>query len=126
MKTIAAELGEEAALDDARAIFEAIRRWLERADETPLRALGFDALRERHARLDDHLERCETHARERQEFLGKVTSKHARTGLGHRCLAAYLYEAFPVDHPVLSGVATLTATCERCQRTVRAHLTRCG
>jgi DNA-binding ferritin-like protein len=127
LRTMATALEREAAsLEAASEAFTAIREWLERADETPLRALGFDALQARHVRLDDHLDRCAERARDRQAFLDGSTSEHAKVGLGHRCLVAFLYEDLPVDYPVLDGVATLASTCERCQRNVRAHLTRCG
>ncbi|MFD1635017.1 DUF7260 family protein [Haloplanus ruber] len=127
LRTMATALEREAAaLDAAREEFTAIRRWLEQADETPLTALDFDGLRTRHARLGDHRDRCAERARERQSFLDGSTSEHAHVGLGHRCLVSYLYDDLAVEHPVLDGVATLVATCERCQRNVRAHLTRCA
>ena len=127
LRTMATALEREAAaLDAASEAFATIRRWLERTDETPLTELDFDGLQRRHARLDDHLDRCAERARERQSFLDGSTSEHAHVGLGHRCLVSYLYEDLPVEYPVLDGVATLVATCERCQRNVRAHLTRCA
>jgi hypothetical protein len=127
LRTMATALEREAAaLDAATEDFAAVRRWLDRADGTPLVALDFDGLRRRHAHLDDHLDRCGERARERQSFLDGSTSEHAHAGLDHRCLVAYLYEDLPVAHPVLDGVATLVATCKRCQRNVRAHLTRCA
>jgi hypothetical protein len=127
LRTMASALDREvASLSAAREDFEAIREWIETADDTPLTALGFEALRERHERLEECLDRCDRRARERQTFLDGSTSEHGQMGLEHRCLVDYLYEDFPVDHPVLSAVATATATCERCQRNVRAHLTRCG
>jgi hypothetical protein len=127
LRTMATALEREAAsLDAASEAFASTREWLVETDETPLTALDFDGLRDRHERLGDHLDRCEAVARERQGFLDGSTSEHAKVGLGHRCLAAFLYEELPVDHPVLSGVATVAATCRRCRRNVRAHLTRCA
>lgn len=127
LRTMATALDREvSSLAAAREDFATVREWLERADGTPLTALDFDGLRERHERLDDCLSRCARRARERQSFLDGSTSEHGQVGLEHRALVGFLYEDFPVDHPVLSGVATATATCERCQRNVRAHLTRCA
>jgi len=127
LRTMASALDREvASLEHAREDFAAIREWLERADGTPLTALDFDDLRARHERLDDCLARCERRARERQSFLDGSTSEHGQVGLEHRCLVDYLYDDLTVDHPVLDGVTTVVETCERCQRNVRAHLTRCG
>lgn len=126
LQTMASALDRElSSLESAREDFETIREWLERADGTPLTALDFDELRARHERLDDCLGRCERRARERQTFLDGSTGEHGRVGLEHRCLVDYLYEGLPVDHPVLDGVTTAVETCHRCQRNVRAHLTRC-
>ncbi|WP_251342993.1 DUF7260 family protein [Haloplanus halophilus] len=127
LRTMATALEREAAaLDAASEAFAALREWLIEADETPLTALGFDDLRERHARLGDHIDRCEAQARERQAFLDGSTSEHAKVGLGHRCLVSFLYSDLPVEYPVLDGVATAVATCKRCRRNVRAQLTRCA
>jgi hypothetical protein len=127
LRTMATALEREAAsLDAASEAFASAREWLAAADEMPLTALGFDGLRDRHDHLGDHLDRCEAVARERQRFLDGSTSEHAKVGLGHRYLVGYLYEELSVDYPVLSGVATMAATCRRCRRNVRAHLTRRG
>ncbi|MFC7174318.1 hypothetical protein ACFQL0_15195 [Haloplanus litoreus] len=127
LRTMATALEREAAsLDAACEAFASVREWVIAADETPLTALDFDGLRKRHARLGDHLDRCEAVARERQEFLDGSTSEHGKVGLGHRYLVGYLYGELSVDYPVLSGAATTAATCRRCRRNVRAHLTRCG
>jgi hypothetical protein len=126
LRTMASALDRElSSLESAREDVETIREWLERADGTPLTALEYDELRARHERLDDYRARCERRARKRQALLDGSTGEHGRVGLEHRCLVDYLYEDLPVEHPVLDGVTTAVETCERCQRNVRAHLTRC-
>lgn len=126
LRTMASALDREvSSLENAGEVVETIQEWLKRADGTPLTALDFDDLRERHDRLDDCLGRCERQARKRQTLLDGSTGEHGRVGLEHRCLVDYLYEDLPVDYPVLDGVTAVVATCKRCQRNVRAHLTRC-
>jgi hypothetical protein len=111
-------------LADAGSTVERITDWLADADETPLADLGFDALRERHGTLAEHRDRCGTLVEQRQAFLRKTTTRDTHAGISHRQLVPYLYEDFPVDHPVLSTVARLDAVCVECQRAVRDHLVR--
>ncbi|WP_135828203.1 DUF7260 family protein [Halorussus halobius] len=115
---------EAESLDAALDAFESMADWLVEADETPLSALGFEALRERHGVLDDYRARCEAVARERQEVLHATTSYEGAAGLVHRSLAGYLYEDLPTTYPVLSTAVRFDAVCEACQRAVRDHLTR--
>ena len=115
---------EDAHLDDATTTLDGITAWIADADETPLTDLGFDALHRRHATLATHRERCETLSRERQAFLRETTSRDAKAGVRHRSLVEYLYQDFPVDHPVLATAVRLDAVCASCQRAVREHLVR--
>jgi hypothetical protein len=118
-------LGREATeLDDVAEAVEDVVTWIVEADETPLSDLGFDALKQRHETLADHRDRCESLARDRQEFLRGTTTDGLETRVSHRSLVAYLYSDFPVDHPVLATVTTLDETCRDCQRAVRTHLVR--
>jgi len=115
---------EETHLENASEVVDVITSWIASADETPLSDLGFEALRERHKALAAHRDRCERLARRRQEFLRKTTNKTAEVGISHCDLPAYLYEDFPVDHPLLVTVARLDTTCTDCQQAVRDHLVR--
>jgi hypothetical protein len=115
---------EATELENAAATVDDAIDWLAAANETPLTALGFDALRRRHETLTDHRDRCRELARDRQTFLRQTTNQGVEAGIRHRSLMPYLYREFPVDHPVLATVATLEATCRSCQRAVRAHLVR--
>jgi hypothetical protein len=115
---------EETHLDDASDAVDDIVAWIVDANETPLTDLGFGALQQRHDALTDHRDRCEEVARDRQEFLQGTTNNGLDAGVRHRSLIPYLYQDFPVDHPVLATVATLDETCQECQRTVRDHLVR--
>ncbi|RLM52534.1 hypothetical protein [Halorubrum sp. Atlit-28R] len=120
-----AALSREAAhLSDAADAVDAVTERIVDLDETPLTALGFEALEARHETLDELRSRCADLARRRQEFLTGTTNNGVEAGVSHRQLPPYLYRDFPVDHPVLSTVATLEATCDDCQRTVRRHLVR--
>ena len=121
---VAALDSERSALDDAASTVEHVTGWLTDADETPLSDLGFDALRARHETLATHRDRCRALAERRQAFLDESTTLHSRAGISHRTLVPYLYEDFPVDHPVLSTAASLDAVCLDCQRAVRDHLVR--
>jgi hypothetical protein len=124
-ETLVAALDRErSALDDAASTVEDVTEWLANADETPLSDLGFDALRVRHETLAAHRDRCRDLAERRQTFLGESTASNSRAGISHRTLVPYLYEDFPVDHPMLSTVARLDAVCRDCQRAVRDHLVR--
>jgi len=114
---------ERTRLDDAADAVDRITAWIADADETPLLDLGFDALRARHETLSTHRERCQELAETRQAFL-RDTTGGTRVEIGHRKLVPYLYDDFPVDHPVLSTVARLDAACAACQRNVRDHLVR--
>jgi len=115
---------EETHLDDAAEGVDEIIAWIVDANETPLTDLGFDALQQRHETLTDHRDRCESVARDRQKFLQRTTNNGVDAGVRHRSLIPYLYQDFPVDHPVLATVATLDETCQECQQTVRNHLVR--
>jgi hypothetical protein len=117
---------ERSQLADAASTVERITDWLVDADETPLTDLGFDALRGRHETLAAHRDRCRRLAEQRQAFLRKTTNRDTNAEISHRQLVPYLYEDFPVDHPLLSTVARLDAVCAECQRPVRAHLVRRG
>lgn len=115
---------EEAHLDDAAEAVDDIIAWIVDTNGTPLTDLGFDALEQRHEALAGHRDRCEEVARDRQELLQATTNNGIDAGVRHRSLVPYLYQEFPVDHPVLATVATLDAACQECQRTVRDHLAR--
>jgi len=103
-----------------------ITEWLDAAEETPLPALGFDALRERHEQLSSYRERCATLLDDRQALLQQTTGRNPGADVGHRCLVRYLYQSFPVVYPVLSTLTRLYELLEECQRTVRDHLTQRG
>jgi len=115
---------EDAELDDAGAAVDDTIAWIVEANETPLSDLGFEALKQRHETLGSHRDRCEDVARDRQEFLQGTTNSGVDAGVRHQSLMSYLYQDFPVDHPVLATVATVDETCQECQRTVRDHLVR--
>jgi hypothetical protein len=118
-------LGREATqLDDAGEVVDDVTGWIANADETPLTELGFDQLRRRHETLADHRDRCGAVATRRQEFLQGTTNRNVEVGIRHRSLVPYLYDDFPVDHPVLATVTRLDAVCAECQRAVRTHLVR--
>ncbi len=115
---------EDAHLDDAVEAVDDIIAWVVDANETPLTDLGFDALKRRHETLASHRDCCEEVARDRQAFRQERTNNGIDAGVRHRSLVPYLYQDFPVDHPVLATVATLEETCRECQRAVRDHLIR--
>jgi hypothetical protein len=118
-------LGREGArLDDSAEAVDDVIAWVVDVNETPLSDLGFEALKQRHETLADHRARCEEMAHDRQTFLQGTTNNGADAGVRHRYLMPYLYQDFPVDHPVLATVAKLDTTCRECQRTVRDHLVR--
>jgi hypothetical protein len=110
--------------ETATEIVGTVTDWIVDVNDTPLTGLGFDALRERHTALTEHCEECTQLAVERQEFLHGTTSRDAQVGISHRSLLEYLYQDFPVHHPVLATIARLAETCEACQRVVRQHLVR--
>jgi hypothetical protein len=115
---------EASHLDRAGEPIETVVTWLARADETPLTALGFDALRCRHETLAGHRERLRAVADRRQAFLQGATNQGVEVGIEHRRLVEYLYQGFPVEYPVLSTAVRLQSTCSACQRAVRTHLVR--
>jgi hypothetical protein len=115
---------EHRQLEETGNVVDDITVWIAEADETPLTDLGFGALARRHERLATHRNRCEELAHQRQDFLQQTTNNSIEVGIRHQSLIPYLYQDFPVDHPVLATVARLDDTCEDCQRVVRAHLTR--
>jgi hypothetical protein len=117
---------ERAGLDTAGDTVDDVVGWVVDADETPLTALGFEALRERHETLARHRDRCERLAERRQAFLAGTTNDGVDVGLRHRRLVRYLYDDFPMDYPVLVTVARLDDACAQCQRAVRRHLVRRG
>ncbi|CQR50999.1 hypothetical protein BN996_02485 [Haloferax massiliensis] len=116
--------GEERSLRAALAVLDECEDWLTRADETPLSALGFDALRRRHETLADHREACDRLVRERQRRLDGATHQTAAVEVDHRHLAAYLYEDRATDYPVLTAAVRTSGVCADCQRAVRDHLVR--
>ncbi|WP_435129900.1 DUF7260 family protein [Halobaculum sp. D14] len=120
----AALAAETDALRDAETVVADVADWLVDAEETPLSALGFDALRDRHERLAAHRNRCEGALCDRQSFLAAATNRGAGTGISHRALASYLYADLPVEFPVLATCTRLLDVCLDAQRAVRAHLVR--
>lgn len=108
----------KAAADEVAAVTD----WLVEADETPLSALGFDELRDRHEQLERHRERCRDLLAARQDHLHSAAD--ARMTIHQRTVARFLYRSFPVEFPVLSTVTRLLETLEECQAAVRDHLTR--
>lgn len=115
---------ERAQLDDAASTVERITSWIADADATSLLDIGFDELRARHETLATHRDRCQELADRRQAFLRGTTTGDSGARIDHRKFVSYLYEDFPVDHPVLSTVASLDSACTECQRNVRNHLVR--
>jgi len=122
--TIRALEREADELATAADVVDEITGWLVETDERPLADCDFADLQERHEVLATVRERCDARLADRQAFLAGVTSDDADVGVSHRAIVDYLYADFPADYPVLSTVAQLAATCEDCQRAVRAHLTR--
>lgn len=115
---------EKSHLNDMAVVIDDIIAWIDTVNEMPLTDLGFDALKQRHETLTDHRNCCEDIVRSRQAFLQQTTNDCVDAGIRHRSLISYLYQDFPVDHPVLATVTTLTQPCQRCQRTIRDHLVR--
>ena len=115
---------ELAHLDGAVENVDHVTSWIAEADETSLETLDFESLADRHATLADHRDRCSDLAHTRQEFLRQTTRRGNESGIDHRRVVSYLYQDFPVDHPVLATVARLDDTCASCQRAVRDHLVR--
>lgn len=118
-------LGLEAdSLDRAEGTIERIRGWLIEKNGTPLSDCGFEELHARHDRLARFRDACEELLSDRQEHLARTTSANGRAGVRQRDLVAYLYEPFPIDHPVLVTAVRLDAIRADCQRVVRDHLVR--
>jgi len=115
---------EAESLQSAGTEVEEMTAWLTDADETPLLELGFEQLRARHEQLSRYRDRCEELTSQRQAVLEKTTSKGAAAGVDHRAVVDYLYQEFPISHPVLSTATSLDEVCADCQATVRDHLTR--
>jgi hypothetical protein len=115
---------ETAHLEPAGETVDDVTGWIADADETPLTDLGFETLRQRHETLARHRDQCDVLAEQRQVFLNKSTNEGVRVGIRHRTLIPYLYQDFPVDHPLLATVARLDAACAECQLAVRQHLIR--
>jgi hypothetical protein len=103
---------------------DGVVEWLVAADETPLTALEFDALRERHEQLGAHVDTLDAVAEQRQAFLAGTTSADGTVGVDHRSLVASLYEDFPSTYPVLSTVTRLAECCRDARLVVRDHLVR--
>lgn len=115
---------EAASLARANETVEPIREWLIEANGTPLSERGFEGLRARHERLAGFREDCDALVRDRQARLTRTTGSDGKAGVRHRDLLAYLYDDFPVDHPVLVTATRLDDLCAECQRVVRDHLVR--
>lgn len=116
---------EAESLRTARSLHDEIVD-CQRADHPPLSALGFEALSERHERLDEFRRRCEQLAADRQSTIHEVTNHTISADLSHDLLVEYLYQPLPVEYPVLSAVVRLIDFCEHRQRTLRASLTACS
>lgn len=112
---------ERDRLRDVAAELDAVTDWVAEADETPLRQLGFEALRERHDRLAEFRTTCDRLARERQAIV-RGTRRDGLTGIRERELLDHLYADFEEDHPVLADLARLDDLLADCQRAVRSHL----
>jgi hypothetical protein len=115
---------EATQLNEAGKVVDEIADWIVDTNEKPLTDLSFDTIKHLHETLASHRTQCEELARQRQKFLEKTTSDGVEAGISHRQLVPYLYEDFPIDHPVLATVTRLDSTCAECQRTVRDHLVR--
>jgi len=124
-ETFAQALDRELAqLEEAANVVDEITDWIATAEETPLSDCGFEELQHRHETLAAYRTQCDEVAEQRQSFLDGVTNNGAEVGVSHRTLPSYVYQDFPIDHPVLATVARLDDTCKECQRTVRQHLVR--
>lgn len=125
LEAMAAALDREApSLATAADEVETVTDWLVAADETPLSALGFDELRERHETLERHRERCRGLLTDRQAYLHSTPGSNGQITMHQRQVVRFLYRSFPVQYPVLSTATRLAALLEDCQRAVRDHLSR--
>jgi hypothetical protein len=115
-------LKEEESLARIQDACQHVVDWLVETDQTPLTNLGFDALRERHERLESHRETCETLLDDRQEILHSRSNQDGDVVLTHQSLLSFLYSGFPDSHPVLATLVRLDDLLEECQRAVRSHL----
>lgn len=115
---------ETAQLTDAVATVDEVTTWLVEEDSTPLSAVGFERLHQRHRTLAAYRQRCECRLRERQSFLQTRTNGALGVGVHHQRLVSYLYSGFSTSDPVLTTLTRLDATWSRCQRAVRDHLVR--
>lgn len=113
-------------LAEACKTVDGIIEWIIEVNETPLTKLDFDALTRRHERLEAHRNQCEQLIHRRQELLQQTMTKELTIGMDYSGLLPYLYQDFPVEHPVLSTGVKLIETCDECQRAIRAHLIRKG
>jgi hypothetical protein len=120
-RTLSREQTQVAEVSEA---VEEITDWIVETDQTPLLQHDFATLRQRHQTLATHRDQCETLLVRRQEFLQQTTNEGVDVGIRHRSLLPYLYEDFPVDHPVLSTLVRLEEACRECQRAIRDHLVR--
>jgi len=97
-------------------------KWFVEHNPTLLDELGFDQLRAWHETLDDHRERLDAVAAERQQHLHATTGGSGTVGIEHRVLVEYLYAGFPASYPALATLARLEDACREAQRSLRAHL----
>lgn len=116
--------GEADSLGRANETVERIREWLIETNETPLSERGFEELQTLHERLAGFRTDCDALVLDRQDHLDRTTGADGRAGVRHRDLLEYLYEGFPVDHPVLVTATRLDELCAEAQRAVRNHLVR--
>lgn len=110
------------SLRAAASLADDVLAWIDRAEEMPAGALGFDGLRERHETLEAFRERCDEVVRDRQAQLRTTTGRDADSAVDHEDLVEFLYGDFTVDYPVLSTIPQIDETCRERQRTVRDHL----
>lgn len=96
--------------------------WFVEHNPTPLENLGFDRLREWHETLDEHRDRLDAVAAERQHHLDATTGGSGAVGIEHRVLVEYLYAGFPASYPALATLARLEDACQEAQYSLRAHL----
>jgi hypothetical protein len=121
------ELALDREADQIESVHDTVTELLNRlrtADEPSLSALGFEALRARHDRLDAWERELERVAERRQSFLHGTTSDSGQVGVNNRDLVRSLYEDFAADYPALSTIAGLHGTFENCRFAVRDHLVR--
>ena len=113
---------ERRTLEDAIDEIDEIVAWLEATADESLLQCGFDALAEKHARLEAFRERLETLTRQRQTQFDEPRTPSGSDGY-HELVEA-IYADLPVRYPLLSTATRLYDICGGCQRTIRAHLVR--